>query len=81
MHQDNGRDLPDLQLFGGVSVGFAVSAEHLVVVRQLLFLGEQLQTVLLGSNKALIHKTQNCLHAHFDQQGSLLPSDSFYIYI
>lgn len=47
MDQDDGWDLPDLQFLGGVSVGFAVSAEHLIVVGQLLFLGEQLQTILL----------------------------------
>lgn len=41
MDQEDGWDLPDLQFLGGVSVGFAVSAEHLVVVSQLLFLGEQ----------------------------------------
>lgn len=48
MDQEDGRDLPDLQFLGGVSVGFAVSAEHLVVVSQLLFLGKQPQTILFN---------------------------------
>lgn len=51
MHQQNGWDLPDLQFLGGVSVGFAVSAKHLIVVSQLLFLGEQPQTILLRNGK------------------------------
>ena len=51
MHQENGWDFPDLQFLGGISVGLAVSAEHLVVVRQLLFLGEQPQTILPRSTK------------------------------
>ena len=51
MHQHDGRDLPDLQLLGGVPVGLAVSAEHLVVVRQSLLLGEQPQAVLFHRSK------------------------------
>jgi len=46
VHQDDGWDLPDLQFLGGISVGLAVPAEHLVVVGQLLFFGEQPQTIL-----------------------------------
>lgn len=51
MHQENGWDLPDLEFLGGISVGLAVSAEHLVVVGQLLFLREEPQTILPKSNK------------------------------
>lgn len=46
VHQDNGWDFPDLQLLSGISVGLAVSTEHLVVVGQPLFLGEKSQTIL-----------------------------------
>lgn len=46
MHQENWRDLPDLQFLGGISVRFAVSAEDLVVICQPLLLGEQPQTIL-----------------------------------
>lgn len=46
MHQEDGWHFPDLKLFCGISVCLAVTAEHLVVVCQFLFLREQLQAVL-----------------------------------
>lgn len=58
MDQEDGWDLPDLQFLGGVSVGFAVSAEHLVVVSQLLFLWEQPQTILLNKKQQTFRKEQ-----------------------
>lgn len=70
MHQDNGWDLPDLQFLGGISVGLAVSAEHLVVVSQPLFLGEKPQAILPTDIKHLVTyctaKKVYCTTVHFN---------------
>ena len=51
VHEQDGRNLPDLQLLGGISVGFAVSAEHFIYVRQPLLFREQLQAFLQDVKK------------------------------
>lgn len=46
MHQDNRRNLPDLQFLGGVPMGLAVSAVHFVVVSQPFLFWKQPQAIL-----------------------------------
>lgn len=46
VHHEDGRNFPDLQFLSGVSMDFAASAVELIIVRQLLLLGEQPQAVL-----------------------------------